>query len=645
MLSLVQSGNIDEAEHLAETLCSQRPDMAEIWYIRAGLHAGRGHVADVIGCCKRVISLDPGHTGAHHNLAIAFCQTGQLREAEGSYRECLSVDPGNQPALLGIGKLLASGGRHAEALSYFTKAVEGNPSNAEALYRQGVTLQSLGDLGGAKNAYRQAVKVRPDYFEALNNLGHILGEQGEYEESLRLFKTLALMKPDSAEVRNNLGVVYESMGKLVEAEAAYRKTLELEPSFLETRNHLGFLLAGEGRTAEALECFQEVRELEPGNETALAGQTGVLEKMGRIDDAYSAIEPAIQAGSVSPDVVLAYCKIMLRKGDPQTAIPVAEKVLANGQLPPKGIADMNFALGDLYDKVGDYAAAFPHFEAANTASPCTYKHESHVQYIDRIIQSTTAETISSTENDAGSSGQLIFILGMPRSGTSLVEQILSSHPDVFGAGELNFMGDIASSSPLPGNPGIHYPDFMGKLERSDISAMARRYLESMAAVTDGSPAVTDKMPHNYLYMGLITLLFPAAKIIHISRSPLDNCLSLYFHSFNAMHSYSTDLRLLGEYYKEYLRLMSHWRALPGLRFLDIRYEDIVDNLEKCTRELLDYCALDWSEECLDFHNSGRFVKTPSYDQVRRPIYTSSVGRWRHYRDFIAPLEAALGREQ
>jgi len=638
---LIESGKFDEAQELATRLSRKHPTDPDLWYALAGLHARCGLIENVIDCCKQVIRLSPNHAGAHYNLGTALRQMGQTHEAKSCFRTCLDIDPGNQSALVSIGQLLNSEGLYAEALPYLREATKIKPLNADAFYRLGVAELSLGNLNAAMKAYKQTILVRPDHFEATNNLGHILCEQGKLDESLEIFRTLIQYKPDTPEPYNNLGVVYESMGKIEEAEDAYRKAISLAPSLMETKSHLGFLLAGEGRTQEALTCFEDVLDAAPDHEAAIAGKAVALEKLGRIDDACDTLEPAISAGSHNPDVILAYCTMMLRKDTPEPGIAIAEQLLSTENIPLKGIAGLHFALGDLHDRKGDYSRAFSHYARANKASPCTYNHKRHTRYIDNIIKSGSQQALENLPATKNTSDNIVFIVGMPRSGTSLVEQILASHPDVFGAGELRYINDICTSFSPPGNPGNKYPTAFGQLKQSDVDTMARYYLDSINPVSGDARRVTDKMPHNFLYLGLISLIFPNAKIIHVSRSPLDNCLSLFFHGFNPMHSYTTDLTMLGRYYCEYQRLMNHWRSIPSIQLLEIHYEEVVKDLEKSTRELLEFCGLDWSDACINFHNSGRFVKTPSYDQVRRPIYTSSVGRWKHYQTFIAPLQSAL----
>jgi len=642
LIHLIDSGKFNEARKLATTITRKYPNDAGTWYTLASIYAQLEQLNEVIDCCKRVTRLSPDHAGAHFNLAIGLQQTGHLSEAEFSYRQCLRIDPNNIPALINLGKLHGKEGNHEDALRFFEKATVVDPGCSEAYYCMGVQLQAVGKLNEAVTVYQKAINSRPDYFEAMNNLGHVLNELGELNKALRVFISLLNINSESPEAHNNIGIVYDSMGKAQEAEESYRKAIAIDPTLIDTRSHLGYLLASEGRTRDALDCFDANIELFPDHESSIAGKAVALEKLGQLEEAYTTLDSALINTTDNPDLVLAYCTIMLRKNDTAGAIIQAERLLSSDSIPPKGIADLNFILGNLYEKNRDYSIAFKHFEVANSVSPCPYSHESHVRYINNIISSTGREILERIPKNRLTFREIVFIVGMPRSGTSLIEQILASHPDVFGAGELRFIGDIAASFSPPLDKDSNYPTGIANLTQSDVDVLARRYIEPVERLADESLLITDKMPHNFLYLGLISILFPKARIIHVTRFPLDNCLSLFFHGFNPMHSYTTNLDFLGRYYKEYQRLMSHWKNTLNIPIMEICYEDVINNLEGSTRRLLDFCQLDWSDNCLKFYNNNRFVKTPSYNQVRQPIYSSSINRWKYYKDFLAPLEAALG---
>ncbi len=274
-------------------------------------------------------------------------------------------------------------------------------------------------------------------------------------------------------------------------------------------------------------------------------------------------------------------------------------------------------------------------------NPNTAKVTADDKRIDRLIAAFTPERLQSLPRAQHDSKTPVFILGMPRSGTSLVEQILASHPQVHGAGELNNIMRLESGMPDLVGGGKRFPDGLNKLTQEHVDELASHYLEHLAELSPDALRVTDKMPNNFLHLGTIQLLFPDARIIHCMRDPLDTCLSCYFQNFFAQHPYTNDLGHLGAYYNGYERLMAHWKQTLDLPIFDIRYEDLVENQETKSREMIEFIGLEWDEACLKFHENKRIGRTASYDQVRQPIYKGSVARWRNYESHLEPLRKAL----
>lgn len=673
---LTQSGRHPEALHLANKLAGEQPENADAWFLLAGIHAQAGNLDEVITCCRHAARLNPLHTGALYNLATALLHSGLAEQATAEYRKCLSIDPGKVSALTGAGKAYQSLGDYkaarecfsavrriepgspqplvntglawqaegdsARACECYEKALQLDPQSAEAHYFMGIAWQSSGHPEKAVISYRHAIDRRKDYMEAVINLSHILTELGHLQEAEALLVDFIARNPVSTEAHNNLGVILESMGKLEEAGQSYREAIRLNPSLTVTLCHLAYMLSGDGRTDEALAYFDHALALEPGLETALAGKASTLERLGKFNEALRTIGPVIDKDSRNPDVVLAWCKLALRTGKPDPAIELASSLLETDNLPAKAVSDLNRILGELHDRMHKYEIAFRHFERSNRASPCTYNHDVQVKYFDRIIKNTTQAALATLPRTTHDHRGIVFIVGMPRSGTSLVEQVLASHPDVYGAGELRIIGDIADSLQSVSGRGRAYPEAIADLDQAGVDQLSTRYLDFVNKLDYGSVVLTDKMPHNFIYLGLIALILPGAKVIHVRRSPLDNCLSLYFQGFNAMHSYTTDLGILGKYYRQYERIMKHWEHVLDIPMLDIFYEDMIDDLDSCTHRLLKFCGLPWAPDCVQFYKNERFVKTPSYDQVRQPVYKSSSGRWRNYRQFITPLVESLG---
>jgi hypothetical protein len=343
---------------------------------------------------------------------------------------------------------------------------------------------------------------------------------------------------------------------------------------------------------------------------------------------------------------LHYSLVQLRKITPddrsmQALVSIAPQV---HQLSFPQQEYLHFALGKCYDDIGEYSKAFEHFEKGCKLkrSTLTYSTEDQIQQINRIIKCFTNEKIDALRQSANHLAVPIFILGMPRSGTTLIEQIIASHPNVHGAGELIHLSQITSRKINTPQGLFTYPENINHLKPEGLHAIADEYLACLQAYAPGASHITDKMPGNFVLIGLIHSLFPNAKIIHVERNPIDTCLSCYTKRFSHGQAFSFDLKELGFYYASYQHLMSHWRkVLPANSWLDICYEDVVMNLETEAKRLIAYCDLEWNSDCLTFYRTKRHVRTASYTQIRNPIYTSSVDRWRRFENELKPLIQAL----
>ncbi len=310
---------------------------------------------------------------------------------------------------------------------------------------------------------------------------------------------------------------------------------------------------------------------------------------------------------------------------------------------------LHFALGKCYDDSGDYDKAFPHFMAGckMKRAKLTYdpaNAERQFAGLMEIFDQAAIDRLRGSGDPPGDpSGVPVFVLGMPRSGTTLTEQIIASHPDVYGAGELHDLLRIAERNIGGATTPVSFPDNLRALDRQTLTAWGAEYVAGLKQRAPDAKRITDKMPANFFAVGLIHLMLPNAKIIHVNRNPVDTCLSCFTRLFNRKQEHTYDLAELGQYYVHYARLMDHWRkVLPAGAFLDVQYEDIVADQEAQARRLIAYCGLEWNDACLDFHNTKRSIRTASVTQVRQPIYTSSVERWRHYEKFLGPLLDALG---
>ena len=285
--------------------------------------------------------------------------------------------------------------------------------------------------------------------------------------------------------------------------------------------------------------------------------------------------------------------------------------------------------------------AFEHYSKANNLSPNNYDRHLYDEYFMAIPRCYTRDVIDALKRKTMDSQRLVFIVGMPRSGTSLVEQILASHPDVYGGGELNTLGDIIKQLPDKNNLTSGYPGFVSELTASIVEDAAHQYINYIESIDKKSQLVTDKMPDNFLYLGLINILFPQAKIIHCTRNPYDTCLSCYFQQFSGHYPYAYQLDNLAHYYKAYQKLMSYWHDNLTTPIFELNYETLIEDKENVIRKLLEHCQLDWHEDCLEFNKSSRAVTTASTQQVGKALYKTSVDRWRNYESFLDPLISGL----
>ena len=358
-----------------------------------------------------------------------------------------------------------------------------------------------------------------------------------------------------------------------------------------------------------------------------------------------------RALEVDPQAPYAWSGLVwLRKMTPADGawLERAEEIAASG-LTPIGESAMRFAIGKYCDDVGDFKGAFQSYERANELhkmAATSYDRDARAQLVDDLMRVYTREAISNVGPLASDSMKPIFVVGMPRSGTTLIEQIIASHPLVHGAGELGELNEVVLTVRGPDGDTIPYPEFVPALDAAALKQIGARYVASVRKLMpEGTQAryLTDKMPSNYYFAGLIHLALPNARIVHTVRDPVDTCISCFSKLFSAEQNHTYDLGELGRYHKRYQRLMDHWRGvLPAGRILDVRCEDVVADLEGEAQRIIAYCGLPWDKRCLSFHETNRPIRTASATQVRRPIYSSAVGRWRVYEQQIGPLLTALG---
>jgi tetratricopeptide (TPR) repeat protein len=528
---------------------------------------------------------------------------------------------------LSVSRTLAPG----NPASPFTPAA-GAPPSANALSAQGVKYLSQGDYARAIDTYQELLRIDPRHALGLNNLGAAFCKVGRYDDAQNCFNQALSVDPNFAEANNNLGNILRWKGLLGEAEILIRRALKANPTYLGARTNLGLTLSFLGRLREAKGQFNKVLKAAPRHAEALHGMGHLAAIEGRFDEAESLFKRALEAAPGMPSALAGIAGLRKMTTADTAWLAQAEESAAKG-LAPLDEADVRFALGKYFDDIGDFARAFQNFKRANelqkTAAP-PYDREARSKLVDDMVRTYSRDAVSTVQAGSSTSIKPIFVLGMPRSGTSLAEQIIVSHRSVKGAGELLFWGEAVDAHTA-----------QGSLSDAGRVKLAEDYLRVLKArCTDAGDAerIVDKAPVNSDYLGLIHSVFPNARIIYMRRDPIDTCLSIYFQRFSPGVTFSMDLSDLAHHYQGHKRLMAHWQAvLPAGTILEVPYAELVAHQEAWTRRMLEFLGLDWDERCLEFNKTDRPVATASYWQVRQKIYKSSVARWRNYEKFIGPL--------
>ena len=521
------------------------------------------------------------------------------------------------------------------------RAATGRGTSAEL--ERGIRFQQAGDLDRAAACYQRILAHAPNDPNALHLLGLVAERKGDLDTAALLIGRVADAHPDFAPAQHNLGNVLTALGRPVEAEASFRRALRLSPGLAAAHLGLGTVLQAQERLDEAIACYRRAIAADPMSADAYNNLGSALEAQGDFDAAAAEYERALAA---DPGHALTHMNLVAarRVQADDEIIPRLEALTAEDGRPPADRMLLHYALGKCFDDTGDADRAFRHVRQANEiqgrARP--FDMADHACKTGLIIDTFTPELFAAKADIGDPDARPIFIVGMPRSGTTLVEQILASHPRVRAGGERRFVTDLVNGFSTRTGIAEPYPAGVAMIDDPTAARVTRAYLDGVGADCGDGVRVTDKMPQNFRHLGLIALLFPRAVVIHCRRDPLDVGLSCYFQNFEKL-PFTNDLDTLGRFIRDYERLMAHWRAVLPLEILDLPYENLVADTEAVTRRIVAVCGLAWNDACLDFHRTERTVTTASLWQVRQPVYTSSVGRWRRYEDHLAPLRAALDR--
>jgi tetratricopeptide (TPR) repeat protein len=601
-VTALKAGDAVTAEQLCRRALYQDKDNPQLLNLlgAALLQLKRADAAEE--CLKHAVQLAPGTVAAHEGLAEALLQQGKAGEALKSLEIARRLEPGRTSVLVKLGGLYSALGKHDGALAMYKSLVERSPSSVDAL-------RLLADAAFRAGLLRDAEAV---------------------------LTRAAALAPQRAEVWMELGRVQLVEDKFERAEQSVREAVRLAPRAAVAHAQLGSVLVAAGQHEAAIPSFEHALELDGRNAEALKGLAHASGAVGQTDRAIATYRRCI---GHHPDDGAAYWGLASLKSARFSAdeIDSMRHRLSSGRLPPEADTNMQFALATALDAERDYDAAFEHLRQGNASMRAGLQYDSNAMArIDaELIRVFDAVFLRRHAGLGNPDRAPIFIVGLPRSGSTLIEQILASHSLVEGTHELPELNRIVNA--MSRDAGKEYPGPLLDAAPERFHALGTEYLERTQRFRAGARHFTDKMSNNFRHIGLISLILPNARVIDARRHPLDSCMSSYKMLFSRGQKFTYDLRELGEYYLQYQRLMDHWHeVLPGF-VLDVEYEQLVGDFEGQVRRLLDFCGLPWEDGCLEFHRNERAVRTASSEQVRQPLYTSGVHRWRDYERHLGAL--------
>ena len=637
-------GHTDVAVKLMDRAVGLHPKNAVFLANLAEMRRRNGDAAGGLDAARRAVAINPNNENAQANLGIALYNAGDLDGAEAAQNAALAIDPKQTRAVNNLGSIARDRGDRKVAADLYRRALRLSPSDDEIMSNLGTVLVEddradealhillpyskvrpkvpaemhavigcahlyLDALDDAELALRTAISIDPKHITAHVRLSQVLQQKHHADKALTVAAAAVHINPKSAMAHHQAGLCLNDLGETERTRDAYNRALEAEADFLPAIMSLGYLAMEMGEAADARTKFERAIALNPDE---FSGHLGLV-RLGRVD-----------ADDLS-----------------MIALETAAEELST--MPTKPAIALHYALGKGYEDQKRFTEAWHHYAAGATLKRaeihCDMFH--FEDRIDHIIEVMDVQTIERLRRFSIPSARPIFVLGMPRSGTTLTETILASHAQVHGAGELH---DLQRLLPLDkGDPEKRYPHVITRSNGPDLTRIAAAYVEGLDKHSSVDPRVTDKMPANFLYLGLIHALMPNARIVHTVRDPVDTCVSGYTRLFDRAQLHSYDQVEMARYYNGYLRLMNHWRAvLPEHAFLDVEYETLVSEFEPQAKRLINWCDLPWDDACLAFHKTKRSVRTASVTQVRQPIYTSSVSKWKVYEDNLGPMLNALG---
>ena len=631
-------GNLDLAiAHVREACRSPRAPAVYLSDL-AEMCRQKGLLAEGEEAGRRAVALAPEFAPAWNNLGIVLQEMLKLDESRVCLERALALEPKNAESLNNLANTLKRLGLAAEAEKHWSAALALKPDYAEVYSNLANLLNDQGEYERAEGAARRAIEINPRLADAYVNLAAAHTVRHRHADALQALDALASFAPGHARALAARALTLKELDRLDEALEAAKRAAVQAPESPEAHNAIGQVRQAMGEFEPALAAYDRAAALAgPAQMDAIANRGALFVEFGRKAEAIKATEEAAKSFPNAPGILFGQTELRrFERGDP--LIGQMQTLLAREGNSLADRTTLNFGLGKAFLDIGDSEQAFRHYDEGNRLKRSTFAYdvETDERWMTDIANVFSPALLAARAESGARSQTPVFVVGMPRSGTTLIEQILASHPMVEGAGELRRLRTLVEA--IDG-----FPASVPNMTDSQLKAAGDAYLAYIRPMAAGRRWVVDKMPSNFLFAGLIRIILPEARIIHSRRDPADTCLSCYTKLFAGAQAFAYDQAELGRFHRAYQRLMAHWRAtMPASHFLEVDYEAVVDDLEGEARRMIAFLELSWDDACLRFHETRRQVRTASVNQVREPIYRDSKGRWRKHEAHLQPLIAALG---
>ncbi len=641
IVELINAGRIDLAEARCRRALKRNPRDVNATAMLGAILLKMRQPRQAERWLRQAVTLAPSFAKPHEDLGHLLVDAHRYDEAVAILETATRLDPRLDNAHFLLGKALAMVGRGKEADQAYEQSFRLNPERRYLAHA--AEHHQAGRLEEAERAYREVLRANPRNVDALRMLGRLAGKAARLDDAERLFERAIELAPDFVAAIVDAGRLMQEQNRFEEAIGLYRRAIALEPKHVQAHFFLAGTLAPAALTFDAIEAYRKTLELKPDHAGAMLGLGHVLKTVGQQAEAIQSYRDCIAA---RPEFGEAYWSLANLKTYRLSEDDIAEmetRLNAEG-LDDQPAVNFMFALAKAHEDRGDYQRAWAYYRDGNARQRMRESYDPVQTEVmnDALIEVFDYDFLTRYTGQGCADESPIFIVGLPRSGSTLIEQILASHSQVEGTAELPYVGRVATSLNRNRADGINYPQAVRELGAEHFQALGEDYLgHARLHRIEGAPRFIDKMPNNFPNIGLMHLMLPNARIIDARRHPLDSCLSCFRQLFARGQTFTYDLTEIGEYFLQYQRMMDYWEeVLPG-RVLTVQYEELVTDFEPQVRRLVEYCGLPWEDACLEFHQTDRPIRTASSEQVRQPVYTGSIGFWRNYESHLGELIEVL----